>query len=128
MRKTRNIKSPHMIIAESAHAAYWKASEYFGIKLSVIPVDSDYLLSPLDLRKNLRSSTILVIPFLCQFSSSWHICLISAVISRSSRRVNLFIYCHFHFTLLLTCIDWGLGCCISLWLSTWSDGSNRRNS
>ena len=27
------------IIPSSAHAAFWKASQYFGIKLHVIPVD-----------------------------------------------------------------------------------------
>jgi sphinganine-1-phosphate aldolase len=27
------------IIPSSAHAAFWKASDYFGIKLHVIPVD-----------------------------------------------------------------------------------------
>lgn len=29
MRATRGITQPEMIIADSAHAAYWKAAEYF---------------------------------------------------------------------------------------------------
>lgn len=61
MKKTKNIHNPHMIIAESAHAAYWKASEYFCIQLSVVPVDSQFLLHPSDVKKHLRSNTILVI-------------------------------------------------------------------
>jgi sphinganine-1-phosphate aldolase len=27
------------VIPASAHAAFWKASQYFGIKLHVVPVD-----------------------------------------------------------------------------------------
>lgn len=54
-RKVKGITAPEMyaishtpniqlmmmlrVIASSAHAAFWKASQYFGIKLRVIPVD-----------------------------------------------------------------------------------------
>ena len=33
MRATRGIRKPEMIIANSAHAAFYKAAEYFCIKL-----------------------------------------------------------------------------------------------
>ena len=33
MRATRGIRNPEMIIASSAHAAFYKAAEYFKIKL-----------------------------------------------------------------------------------------------
>ncbi|KAI5451158.1 Dihydrosphingosine phosphate lyase [Naganishia albida] len=37
-RATKGITRPEMIIPASAHAAFWKASDYFGIKLHVVPV------------------------------------------------------------------------------------------
>nr|XP_031859585.1 uncharacterized protein CI109_005047 [Kwoniella shandongensis]KAA5526657.1 hypothetical protein CI109_005047 [Kwoniella shandongensis] len=38
-RETKNISHPEMVVPSSAHAAFWKASEYFKIKLHVIPID-----------------------------------------------------------------------------------------
>ncbi|KIY61722.1 PLP-dependent transferase [Cylindrobasidium torrendii FP15055 ss-10] len=38
-RATKNITRPEMIIPDSAHAAFDKAAEYFGVKVHVIPVD-----------------------------------------------------------------------------------------
>ncbi|AAW44943.1 sphinganine-1-phosphate aldolase, putative [Cryptococcus deneoformans JEC21] len=38
-RVTKGITRPEMVIPSSAHAAFWKASEYFNIKLHVIPVN-----------------------------------------------------------------------------------------
>ncbi|CAD6579590.1 MAG: hypothetical protein TREMPRED_002526 [Tremellales sp. Tagirdzhanova-0007] len=40
-RQTKSIISPEMVIPSSAHAAFWKASQYFGVKLHVVPVDQD---------------------------------------------------------------------------------------
>ncbi|ORY22698.1 putative sphinganine-1-phosphate aldolase [Naematelia encephala] len=37
-KAVKGITKPEMVIPASAHAAFWKASEYFGIKLHVIPV------------------------------------------------------------------------------------------
>jgi len=39
-RSVKGITKPEMVIPSSAHAAFWKASQYFGIKLHVIPVNS----------------------------------------------------------------------------------------
>ncbi|CAO1635321.1 unnamed protein product [Sympodiomycopsis kandeliae] len=38
-RKTKGITEPELIIPESAHAAFHKAGEYFGIKVHQLPVD-----------------------------------------------------------------------------------------
>ena len=35
-RATRSIRKPEMIIGDSAHAAYFKAAEYFKIKLVMV--------------------------------------------------------------------------------------------
>ncbi|KAK8861729.1 hypothetical protein IAR55_002552 [Kwoniella newhampshirensis] len=40
-RDTKNVSHPEMIVPSSAHAAFWKASEYFKIKLHVIPVNEE---------------------------------------------------------------------------------------
>ncbi|KAK4688526.1 sphinganine-1-phosphate aldolase, partial [Tremellales sp. Uapishka_1] len=40
-RSTKGVTNPEMIIPSSAHAAFWKASQYFSIKLHVIPVDRE---------------------------------------------------------------------------------------
>nr|XP_019014579.1 sphinganine-1-phosphate aldolase [Kwoniella pini CBS 10737]OCF53360.1 sphinganine-1-phosphate aldolase [Kwoniella pini CBS 10737] len=38
-KATKGINRPEMVIPSTAHAAFWKASQYFKIKLHVIPVD-----------------------------------------------------------------------------------------
>ncbi|EJT51306.1 sphinganine-1-phosphate aldolase [Trichosporon asahii var. asahii CBS 2479] len=38
-RAVKGIKEPEMVIPETAHAAFWKASQYFKIKLHVVPVN-----------------------------------------------------------------------------------------
>ncbi|WVQ62492.1 uncharacterized protein L199_000632 [Kwoniella botswanensis] len=40
-RDTKGITRPEMIIPSSAHAAFWKASQYFKIKLHVVPVNEE---------------------------------------------------------------------------------------
>ncbi|KIR51764.1 sphinganine-1-phosphate aldolase [Cryptococcus gattii Ru294] len=40
-RVTKGITRPEMVIPSSAHAAFWKASDYFNIKLHVIPVNQE---------------------------------------------------------------------------------------
>lgn len=41
----RGVRKPEIIIARSAHAAYYKAAEYFKMKMVTLPVDKDYRLS-----------------------------------------------------------------------------------
>jgi len=41
----RGVRKPEIIIARSAHAAYYKAAEYFKMKMVMLPVDKDYRLS-----------------------------------------------------------------------------------
>ncbi|RMF61040.1 MAG: aminotransferase class V-fold PLP-dependent enzyme, partial [Calditrichaeota bacterium] len=41
-RETRGITRPEMIVPVTAHAAFDKAEQYFGIKKVTIPVDQDY--------------------------------------------------------------------------------------
>ena len=41
-RAERNVTAPNMVIANSAHAAFHKASEYFGVAVRKIPVRADW--------------------------------------------------------------------------------------
>lgn len=41
-RATKNITEPEMVIPSTAHVAFEKASQYFGIKLTRVPVGSDF--------------------------------------------------------------------------------------
>ena len=41
MRAKRGIREPEMIIANSAHAAFFKAAEFFKIRLIQVPCDAD---------------------------------------------------------------------------------------
>lgn len=61
MKTVKNITQPEMIIAESAHAAYHKAADYFNIQLITLKVDKDYKLPVKDLRKRIGRNTILVV-------------------------------------------------------------------
>jgi glutamate/tyrosine decarboxylase-like PLP-dependent enzyme len=42
MAATRGITDPELVIGVSAHAAYYKAAEYFNIKLVKAPLGPDY--------------------------------------------------------------------------------------
>lgn len=44
MKATRGIRQPEMIIGDSAHAAFYKAAEYFSIKLVRVSEASTYLI------------------------------------------------------------------------------------
>jgi sphinganine-1-phosphate aldolase len=42
MAAKRGISAPEMVVGPSAHAAYWKAAEYFNIKLVIASLGADY--------------------------------------------------------------------------------------
>lgn len=42
MAESRGITCPEMVVGPSAHAAYWKAAEYFNIKLVQAPLGKDF--------------------------------------------------------------------------------------
>jgi sphinganine-1-phosphate aldolase len=61
MIQTRGIEKPEMIMAQSAHAAYWKACEYFNIKPVVVQVDADFRMSAAAVARRMNSSTAVII-------------------------------------------------------------------
>ena len=60
MRETRGITKPEMIAATSAHAAVYKAAEYFGIRLLIAPVDAHYRMDVAATRRLITRNTILL--------------------------------------------------------------------
>jgi sphinganine-1-phosphate aldolase len=61
MAATRGIEHPEMVVADSAHAAFIKAAEYFKIRLIKVPVGKDYRLSAKAVSKAISRNTILVV-------------------------------------------------------------------
>jgi len=60
-RNKRGVRRPELIIARSAHAAYYKAAEYFKMRLITLPVDKDWRLSGEAVKKALTSNTAAVV-------------------------------------------------------------------
>ncbi|GIL71395.1 hypothetical protein Vretimale_2730 [Volvox reticuliferus] len=61
MAERKGIREPEMIIGVSAHAAYWKAAEYFRIKLHVVPVGCDFRLSVANVRRYMNRNTAILV-------------------------------------------------------------------
>lgn len=60
MRTTKGITRPEMIVAVSAHAAVYKAAEYFDITLVRVPVDSAFRMDVAATRRAVNRNTILI--------------------------------------------------------------------
>eukprot|EP00850_Spirogloea_muscicola_P000155 SM000001S04557 [mRNA] locus=s1:935617:940329:+ [translate_table: standard] len=61
MRATRNVTNPEMIVAVSAHSAYDKAAQYFGIRLRRTKVGKDYRADVSAMRRLVNRNTILLV-------------------------------------------------------------------
>ncbi|GFH08043.1 uncharacterized protein HaLaN_02942 [Haematococcus lacustris] len=57
----RGVRQPEIIIARSAHAAYFKAAEYFAMKLVVVQPGKDLRLSGSTVRRALTRNTAVVV-------------------------------------------------------------------
>ena len=60
-RETKGITKPEMIVPITAHAAFDKASQYFGIKTIHIPVDSNFRADVNAARKAISRNTIVIV-------------------------------------------------------------------
>ena len=60
-RDKRRIKKPEMIIPVTAHAAFDKASQYFGIKLIQVPVDSSFRTDVKAAKRAITRNTIVIV-------------------------------------------------------------------
>jgi glutamate/tyrosine decarboxylase-like PLP-dependent enzyme len=60
-RETKGVTRPEMIVPVSAHAAFDKASQYFGITAIHIPVDSDFRADVNAARRAVNRNTIVIV-------------------------------------------------------------------
>ncbi len=60
-REAKKIKRPEMILPVTAHAAFDKAAQYFGIRVRRIPVDEDFRADVDKARKAVNRNTIVVV-------------------------------------------------------------------
>lgn len=60
-RKKKNIRHPEMIVAETAHVAWFKGAEYFGVKIHVVPVDENYRIDISKVKKYINHNTIMLL-------------------------------------------------------------------
>jgi len=57
----RGVKKPEMIIPESAHVAWYKASEYFGVKIRMVPLKEDLSPDLKKMKKLINRNTVMIL-------------------------------------------------------------------
>ena len=55
------LRRPEIVLAESAHVAWFKGAEYFDVKPVVVPVDKDYRMDVAEARRRIGKNTVLVV-------------------------------------------------------------------
>ncbi|MEM1235966.1 MAG: aspartate aminotransferase family protein [Pseudomonadota bacterium] len=60
-RKNRKVTRPNMILPETAHVAWFKASEYFGVEVKLLPLGKDHRPNPKKLSGLIDSNTVMVL-------------------------------------------------------------------
>ena len=60
-RDTRRVKHPEMIMPESAHVAWFKASEYFGVKIRLVPLLADLTPNLKKLKRMINRNTVMIL-------------------------------------------------------------------
>lgn len=57
----KGIKKPEMIIPETAHVAWKKGSEYFGVKIKTAPLRGDYAVDPAAVESLITKNTVMIL-------------------------------------------------------------------
>jgi glutamate/tyrosine decarboxylase-like PLP-dependent enzyme len=60
-RAERGVTTPEMVVADSAHAAFHKASHYFGVRVHKVPVRADYRADVDAMAAHVNADTVLVV-------------------------------------------------------------------
>lgn len=60
-RDTKGIRSPELVVPSTAHAAFDKAAQYFGLKIVKVPVGPDYRADVAATKKAINRNTICVV-------------------------------------------------------------------
>jgi len=60
-RATRGVTKPEMIVPTSAHVAWLKAAEYFGVRLRMLPLDDGYRADAAKLERLINRRTVMIL-------------------------------------------------------------------
>ena len=60
-REQRRVKNPEMVMPETAHVAWFKASEYFGVKIRLVPLRKDLTPDLKKLEKLVNRNTVMIV-------------------------------------------------------------------
>lgn len=60
-RKTRRVTRPNMVIPATAHVAWFKGAEYFGVKPRLLPMTRDYATDISRLKRKIDRNTVMVL-------------------------------------------------------------------
>ena len=60
-RDKRRVKQPEMIMPETAHVAWFKASEYFGVKIRLVPLLDDFTPDLKKLERMINRRTVMIL-------------------------------------------------------------------
>ena len=60
-RDKRKVVHPEMIIPESAHVAWYKASDYFGVKIRQVPLDKEFRPDLKKLKRMINRNTVMIL-------------------------------------------------------------------
>jgi glutamate/tyrosine decarboxylase-like PLP-dependent enzyme len=60
-RDKRRVKKPEMIMATTAHVAWFKASEYFGVKIRLVPLKKDFTPDLKKLKRLINRNTVMIL-------------------------------------------------------------------
>ncbi|MCL4109511.1 UNVERIFIED_CONTAM: hypothetical protein GTU68_038906 [Idotea baltica] len=60
-KKHKNINEPEVIMPVTAHPAFNKACNYFGVKLHILPVRNDYRIDPASYEQFINGNTVLIV-------------------------------------------------------------------
>ena len=61
LARRRGVKRPEMVLPTTAHVAWFKASEYFGVKVRLLPLDDDLRADVSRLRRRINRNTVMVL-------------------------------------------------------------------
>tara|TARA_R110002110_G_scaffold413729_1_gene641601 strand:- start:90060 stop:91496 length:1437 start_codon:yes stop_codon:yes gene_type:complete len=60
-RDQRKVKNPEMIMPSTAHVAWFKASEYFGVKIRLVPLKADFTPDLKKLKRMINRNTVMIL-------------------------------------------------------------------
>ena len=60
-RDQRGVKKPEMIMPTTAHVAWFKASEYFGVKVRLVPLKKDFTPDLKKLKRLINRNTVMIL-------------------------------------------------------------------